>query len=434
MQIQAVWKVAPIGFAVALGALAPPPTVPPQRMEENVAAGLLKVEPQTIELGEIHRGEKFTREVTLTNISDLPLTIVRAFATCGCTVPEIPEEPIQPGESVVVDVEYLAQNPGETDTLVQFFLEEREGSVTLHVTARVLHPVIVEPASFDPLFENDLPLTLISTDGSEFQIYAVEPDVAKPYEKAPAVRHEVVIDATKAAALRRPFNTIRFYVDHKRTSVVFLRSSKIETTTQTQRIINWAKGAGEVDTLEGLILDGAEVDRPDANGRTPLMYAAQAGQTERALLLIEHGIDVNAMRADGETALMAGAKSPEGNTATLEALVEAGADVNARDQFGRTALFWCARSGDLARLQWLLDAGADINVPGPFRETELIAAVKSRSLAKVRALVEAGADVRAADANGRDAAFHARAATAYSRGPQLEEVRKIISYLEEQVQ
>jgi len=407
-----------------------PPLQPPLPLQES-AGGILKFEPTTIDLGEIHRGDKFIREVTLTNITNSPVTIARAFATCGCTVPGIPEAPIPPGESVTVEIEYLAQNPGLADTTVQFFLDDQLGAASFNVIANVLYPIVLEPASFDPFFEKDLVVALTSTDDSEFQIYAVEPDVARPVEKVASVRHEVVIDAAKAAALRKPFNTIRFYVDHKRTSVVFLRSSRIETTTQTQRLTQWARGAGEASMLQGLLDDGAEIERPDANGRTPLMYAAQAGQTERVLLLIEHRADVNTMRADGETALMAAAKSKDGNVDTLQVLIDSGADVNTRDQFGRTALFWCARSGDVARLRFLLDSGADINVRGPFDETELIAAVKSRNLEKVRALAEAGADVTAADASARDAIFHARAALAYSRGADQEEVREIIRYLEE---
>lgn len=405
------------------------PLQPPALTDEKESLHL-KVEPAIVELGAIHRGDKFSREVTLINISTVPVTVMRAFATCGCTVPSIPEDPIPPGGSVKVGIEYLAQNPGEADTRVQFFLADQMGVASLNVTATVMQPVLIEPANFDPLFETDLKLVLTSTDGSEFQIYAVEPDVAMPLGDGAAVRHEVVIDAAKAAALRKPFNTIRFYVDHKRTSVVFLRSSKIETTTQTHRITRWASGEGEVSAFDGILDDGAEVNRPDSNGRTPLMYAAQAGQAERALLLIEHDAEVNAMRADGETALMAAAKSRDGNVETLQLLIDSGADVNTRDQFGRTALFWCARSGDVQRLRFLLDAGADINVPGPFNETELIAAVKSRRLDKVQALVEAGADIMAADSSGRDAIFHSRAAIAYSRGADQEHVREIIAYLE----
>jgi len=35
-----------------------------------------------------------------------PLVIHQAIASCGCTVPQYPKEPIQPGESGVITVTY----------------------------------------------------------------------------------------------------------------------------------------------------------------------------------------------------------------------------------------------------------------------------------------------------------------------------------------
>ena len=40
------------------------------------------------------------------NTGTAPLIIQQAFASCGCTVPTPPTEPIKPGESNVIDVTY----------------------------------------------------------------------------------------------------------------------------------------------------------------------------------------------------------------------------------------------------------------------------------------------------------------------------------------
>ena len=40
------------------------------------------------------------------NTGDGPLVIHQAIASCGCTVPQYPKEPIKPGESGVVTVTY----------------------------------------------------------------------------------------------------------------------------------------------------------------------------------------------------------------------------------------------------------------------------------------------------------------------------------------
>lgn len=41
-----------------------------------------------------------------TNTGTAPLIIHQAFASCGCTVPTYSKEPVKPGESGVINVEY----------------------------------------------------------------------------------------------------------------------------------------------------------------------------------------------------------------------------------------------------------------------------------------------------------------------------------------
>ena len=49
----------------------------------------------------------------ITNKSDKPLVIENAHATCGCTVPEYQKEPIAPGKSAKIKVQYNAANGGQ---------------------------------------------------------------------------------------------------------------------------------------------------------------------------------------------------------------------------------------------------------------------------------------------------------------------------------
>ncbi len=65
---------------------------------------------------------------------------------------------------------------------------------------------------------------------------------------------------------------------------------------------------------------------------TPLMQAAEKGQTETVKGLIAKGADVNSKHKDGLTALMWPAG--RGHTETVKALLEAEADVNAAAEFG----------------------------------------------------------------------------------------------------
>ena len=49
---------------------------------------------------------KVTCTFKFTNVGDGPLVIHQAIATCGCTVPQYPKEPIKPGESGEIIVTY----------------------------------------------------------------------------------------------------------------------------------------------------------------------------------------------------------------------------------------------------------------------------------------------------------------------------------------
>lgn len=55
-----------------------------------------------------------THEFTFQNTGDEPLVIYTCIASCGCTTPEYPKEPIKPGEKSVIKVTYdPANRPGE---------------------------------------------------------------------------------------------------------------------------------------------------------------------------------------------------------------------------------------------------------------------------------------------------------------------------------
>ncbi|MFZ5554838.1 MAG: DUF1573 domain-containing protein [Bacteroidota bacterium] len=57
-----------------------------------------------------------------TNTGDEPLIITNATGSCGCTVPNYPKEPIAPGKSATIDVEY---KPG-----LQKGIQEKKVTVT----------------------------------------------------------------------------------------------------------------------------------------------------------------------------------------------------------------------------------------------------------------------------------------------------------------
>lgn len=64
----------------------------------------LNFEKNNFDFGKIKQGEKVTHEFKFTNKGSEPLIISSATATCGCTVPEYPKEPIAPGAGGIIKV------------------------------------------------------------------------------------------------------------------------------------------------------------------------------------------------------------------------------------------------------------------------------------------------------------------------------------------
>ena len=58
-------------------------------------------------------GEKVKHDYKFTNTGSEPLIISNAKGSCGCTVPSWPREPIAPGESAVIAVQFDSKNKGK---------------------------------------------------------------------------------------------------------------------------------------------------------------------------------------------------------------------------------------------------------------------------------------------------------------------------------
>jgi ankyrin repeat protein len=99
------------------------------------------------------------------------------------------------------------------------------------------------------------------------------------------------------------------------------------------------------------------VDDRDEGGNTHLMRAALDGQTETVESLLLKGADVNAQNRDGRTALMFAIINLR--TTTVKKLLQFGADVNVQAHCGCTPLMLAAGSGDIEITKALLNRGAD---------------------------------------------------------------------------
>lgn len=132
-----------------------------------------------------------------------------------------------------------------------------------------------------------------------------------------------------------------------------------------------AAGAGEIATIGQAIQQGINVDTPDPDGQTALMFAGFNGHTKVMRLLLEHGADVNHTSVLDRTALMVTASGP--NLEAVELLLSEGAKVNMRDSHeGWTALMIAATEGQTEIVKRLLASGADKTLAEKDGETALI--------------------------------------------------------------
>lgn len=92
------------------------------------AADSTKVARMTFEkevhnFGNVTQGEVVEYSFKFTNTGDKDLLIQKAEASCGCTVPEWPKEPVKPGESGYMKVKFDSHGRPEGFTEKELFIQ-----------------------------------------------------------------------------------------------------------------------------------------------------------------------------------------------------------------------------------------------------------------------------------------------------------------------
>ncbi len=83
---------------------------------------ILTLDEAIFDFGEINQGDIVNHKYSFTNTGTAPLLILNATSSCGCTVPEWPKDPIQPGGKGSIQVKYDSANKeGDQSKLVTIF-------------------------------------------------------------------------------------------------------------------------------------------------------------------------------------------------------------------------------------------------------------------------------------------------------------------------
>jgi ankyrin repeat protein len=154
---------------------------------------------------------------------------------------------------------------------------------------------------------------------------------------------------------------------------------------------------GDVERMHGYLYDGADVNRPDRKGGTPLIYAAAQGTLESVKLLLERGADVLHINPGGGTALHSALLNGHADVALL--LINKGADIHHATGAGVTPLHLSAHLDLVPVVRRLLKMGANIEARSAQNQTPLFLAVTGIVAVgtagdSIRLLLDAGADPR----------------------------------------
>ncbi len=114
--------------------------------------------------------------------------------------------------------------------------------------------------------------------------------------------------------------------------------------------------------LVQLLLDaGADPNLPNTLGITPLLQAGRYGNASMISALLAHGAKLEDAQLRTEPVLMAAARA--GNVDAVKVLLKAGANANGTEPLDQqTALMWAAAEGHVEVAKVLLAAGADPNL------------------------------------------------------------------------
>jgi ankyrin repeat protein len=141
----------------------------------------------------------------------------------------------------------------------------------------------------------------------------------------------------------------------------FTLAGQAAKTSPSQDLISAVK-AGDDARVKTLLKSGADTNFKDADGLTPLLYAAYRGGASTIVILLDAGADVNGRDSLGMTPLHAAAF--EGRLEVIRVLLARGATTSVQDKWGHGPLFYALQNHH-ADAATLLQQGLPAKVPEP---------------------------------------------------------------------
>jgi len=126
---------ATIAFGSVIGQNTQP--VEPEK-QDNPNAPVIKFESEVHDYGKVPVNANGSCQFKFKNTGKEPLILSNVKASCGCTVPSWPKEPIPPGGSGVIDVKYTTMNrPHTINKSITVFSNASNNTVILRLQGEV---------------------------------------------------------------------------------------------------------------------------------------------------------------------------------------------------------------------------------------------------------------------------------------------------------
>ncbi|KAJ0987271.1 hypothetical protein J5N97_005627 [Dioscorea zingiberensis] len=183
--------------------------------------------------------------------------------------------------------------------------------------------------------------------------------------------------------------------------------------------VNSAAFHGNLNYLKSLIKAGADPNKTDYDGRSPLHLAASRGHEDIASFLIQEGVDINLSDKFGNTPLLEAVKNGHERVAFL--LFNEGATLSLSD--AGSHLCMAVAKGDADFLRRVLAYGIDPNSKDYDHRTPLHVASAEGLYFIAKMLLEAGASVLSQDRWGNTPLDEARKCGSQSLIKLLEDAR-----------
>jgi len=173
-------------------------------------------------------------------------------------------------------------------------------------------------------------------------------------------------------------------------AVVFLQGAEI--TGSPAPLVSAIRSGDRAAALDLISKKSVDVNAAEADGTTPLLWAASQNDADLVIRLLKAGARPNVRNQVGSSPIEEAAFNA--NTEALKALLDAGADPNTAGADGQTPLMLVARSANIAAAKLLLDKGANPNVKEKQRgQTALMWAAAGSQGPMMRELLAHGAEV-----------------------------------------